>query len=231
MPSKEENEAIVNALKRFSIYPHNLDLYMQAFTHASYSNEHPNSPDYDRLEFLGDSILSMVVSDLLFHQYPDFNSGKLSKTRAALVGGEMLTYFSENSFHFSNLVRYSVGEKNNTRFHKHIDEDIFEALIGAIYLDLGYEKVRSFIEQVYAPLIKTAEGLAEHLDSKGRLQELLMTTIKYVVVSQKNLNTPDCHFVVQARIGEQILGIGEGHSIKEAELNAAEDALRKKVGD
>ena len=231
MINKEENEIIVELLKQFDIIPSNLNLYLQALTHASYSNEHKNSPSYDRLEFLGDSILDMVVADLLFSEYPNANSGSLSKMRSALVQGEMLTYFSEKSFHLADYVRYSVGEKDNIRFHKHIDEDVFEALIGAIYLDQGYECCRNVLKKIYEPLIHTADNFAKHIDSKGTLQEIMGTNIAYIVVSQKNINSPDVKFQVHAKIGNQILGIGEGRTIKEAEINAANDALRKKVGD
>ena len=231
MSDKLFNEEIVKILEQFHVIPQKIEIYQEALTHASYTNEHKNSPCYDRLEFLGDSILDMIIADFLFEAYPQANSGQLSKMRSALVKGEMLTYFSEQSFHLAEHVRYSVGEKDNVRFHKHIDEDVFEALLGAIYLDQGYEKCRQILFEIYQPLLKTAVDYAKHLDSKGALQELLGTNINYVVVSQKNLNSADVKFQVHAKVGDQILGIGEGRTIKEAEINAANDALRKKVGD
>ncbi len=224
-----DNEALESLLARFSIKSDNLSLYQQAFTHASYSNEHADSPDYDRLEFLGDDVVDLIITESLSKAFPEASSGKLSKMRSALVNGDILSHFTEDILHSDVLVRYSVGEKDNVRFHKHIHEDVFESFIGAVYLDQGFLKAREIVLYVYGDMIKNAWQYAEHLDSKGRLQELMLTNINYVVVSQKNINTPDCHFIVHAKINDQILGIGEGHTIKEAELNAAEDALKKRV--
>ena len=116
-------EGLDALLGRFGIVPKDISLYEMAFTHASYTNEHPNSPSYDRLEFLGDAVLDLVIASYAYKNYPTLNSGQLSKVRALLVEGKTLTDFSENRFGFASLVRYSVGEKGNTRFHKHINED------------------------------------------------------------------------------------------------------------
>ena len=102
---------------------------------------------------------------------------------------------------------------------------------GAVYLDQGYEAARKIVIDVFTPLLDVALNLSKKRDSKGRLQELMNgVVINYVVVSQTNINREDCHFVVEARLGKDILGRGEGHNIKEAEINAASDALSKKVG-
>ena len=218
-------------LKTFAIVPHNISLYEEAFTHASYTNEHPQEKDYDRLEFLGDSILDMVIADMLYAFYPDANSGVLTKMRAVLVEGKTLTDFSENRFGFSSLVRYSVGEKANGKFHTHIDEDVFEAFIGACYLDQGYLATRKILSDIYTPLLSKAKAYAEKADSKSLLQEYLGgVTIDYVTVSILNQNTDNVRFIVEARLGTAVLGRGEGHNSKEAETNAAFDALQKKVG-
>lgn len=215
----------------FNLEPHDVSLYEQAFTHASYHNEHPAEMDYDRLEYLGDSILDMTVADLLFHEYPECNSGVLSKMRSVLVSGTSLTRFSEDVYGFSSLVRYSKGEKDNTRFHKHIDEDVFESFIGAVYLDQGYLKVREVIDQIFSPYLKEAYVKINEMDSKGRLQELVKDNIEYVKISESNVNTDDVSYVVEARYAGQVLGVGKGHNIKEAQNRAALDALSKKVGN
>lgn len=218
-------------LDQFSIVTDNISLYETAFTHASYANEHSEAIDYDRLEFLGDSILDMVVADLLYQKFPKAKSGQLSKMRANLVEGETLTYLSEEKYHFAELVRYSVGEKDNTRFHKHINEDVFEAFIGAIYVDKGYIFVRKIVEDIFLPLIENYDEVLIRVDPKSHLQELLASNIIYEVINVKNLNSPDVSYKVAAKLGTTILGIGEGHNIKEAEKRAATDALLKNVGE
>lgn len=215
----------------FQIVPKDISLYEQAFTHASYSNEHQECPSYDRLEFLGDSLLDMIIGDLVYQSNPTANSGTLTKMRAALVEGKTLTHFSEDVYGFDKLVRYSVGEKDNTKFHKHIDEDVFESFIGAVYLDQGYTTVRRILIDIFSPLLDEAMEVSLRRDSKSRLQELLKgAVIQYVVIKQENLNSPDVCFTVEARYGTMTLGIGKGHNTKEAEINAAYDAISKKVG-
>lgn len=217
--------------ERFHILPHDVSLYEQAFTHASYSNEHKDCPSYDRLEFLGDSLLDMIVGDMVYKANPEANSGVLSRMRAALVEGRTLTHFSEEVFGFASLVRYSQGEKDNTKFHKHIDEDVFESFIGAVYLDQGYEFVRKLLIEIYIPLLDHAMDVSIKRDSKSRLQEMLNgAVIQYKVIKQENLNSDDVCFTVEARCGDVSLGIGKGHNTKEAEINAASDAISKKVG-
>ncbi len=226
------SDQILELLSEFDIKPNDLKIYDQAFTHASYTNEHPDSPSYDRLEYLGDSILDMVIADLLYKKYPNDKSGLLSKKRSVLVEGKMLTFFSEEKYHLAPLVRYSEGEKNNVKFHKHIHEDIFEAWIAAIYVDQGYETVRRVIEKIYAPYIENVDELLEDSDAKSKLQEMLGgISIEYAVISQKDLYSENVSFTVEARAGGMPLGIGTGHNTKEAEINAAKDALSKRVGD
>jgi ribonuclease-3 len=223
-------EGLDKVFKRFHIVPNDVSLYEMAFTHASYTNEHPAEKDYDRLEFLGDSILDMVIGDFVYQKYPDADSGRLSKMRSALVEGKTLTNFSENCYDFADLVRYSVGEKGNIRFHHHINEDVFESFIGATYLDQGYEFVRSMLSEIYKPLIEKAFELADNSDPKSSLQELLKSDVEYVLVSQSNLNTQDVNYVIEARVGTAVLGKGQGHNRMQAETAAAKDALSKKVG-
>lgn len=226
------NEELEELLKKFNIETEQYDLYLQAFTHASYSNEHKSSPSYDRLEFLGDSLFDMIVGDMVFFNFPEYNSGNLTKARAALVSGKTLSELSEKIFGFDKLVRYSEGEKNNVNFHTHINEDVFESFIAAVYLDQGYDFVRRLIITIFTPYLNEAVDISLQRDSKSRLQEILNgQVIKYVVIKQENLNTSDVSFTVEARLNNVVLGTGKGHNIKEAEINAASDALDKKVGN
>lgn len=223
-------EGLLSALERFSIHPNDISLYEMAFTHASYTNEHPECHSYDRLEFLGDAVLDMVMAEELYRRFPEKNSGEMSKARAVLIEGKTLTDFSENRFGFAPLVRYSIGEKSNTRFHQHIDEDIFESFIGACYLDQGFDFVRRLLLDIYEPLFKDLQARVDESDPKTRLQELVHSNIDYVLAHQANLNSPDVCYRVNAQIQGTILGTGIGHNIKEAEINAAKDALSKRVG-
>lgn len=217
-------------LDQFHIKPNDISLYEKAFTHASYTNEHPECESYDRLEFLGDSILDLVVAEIVFEHYPKEKSGMLSKMRAYLVEGKMLTTFSENRFGFDKLVRYSIGEKTNGHFHKRIHEDIFEAFIGACYLDQGFNFVKKLLEEIYNPYLDDLKIRANLMDSKTRLQESLNVNIDYVQIKATNINKENVCYVVEARVGDVVLGVGQGHNLKEAQTNAANDALSKKVG-
>lgn len=223
-------EGLQEILARFGIQTKDIALYEMAFTHASYSNEHKECPSYDRLEFLGDAVLDMVISSTLYRRFPQCNSGQLSKMCALLVEGKTLTSFSEKRFGFANLVRYSVGEKGNTRFHKHINEDIFEAFVGAVYLDQGFPFVERLLLDIYDPILPDLLKDLKDSDPKTRLQEILSSNIDYVCVEQTGLNSPDVCYVVEARVQGTVLGIGRGHNTKEAEMMAARDALAKRVG-
>lgn len=225
-------EGLVETLKEFHIETENIALYEEAFTHRSYTNEHNDCPCYDRLEFLGDSILDMVVGTLVYDYFPDGNSGVLSKARAALVEGRTLSSLSESVYGFASLVRYSQGERLNVKHHTKINEDVFESFIGAVYLDQGYEFVKNIIINVFKPLLPLALNISVSRDTKSRLQEMLKgSNIDYQVIEQKNLNSDNVSYTVQATVGGEVLGVGTGRNIREAETNAARDALEKKVGN
>ncbi len=219
--------------QRFRIVPNDVSLYREALTHASYTNEHKDCPCYDRLEFLGDSLLDRIVGDRVYHHFPTAPSGTLSKARSALVEGKTLTALSEDVYGLASLVRYSEGEKDNTRFHTHIDEDVFESFVAAVYLDQGYDFVRKRVIEIFSPLLPKAIGLVNQRDAKSRLQEARGgEVIQYIVVSKKNIeDANNCHFIVEARCHDLVLGCGEGHNTKEAEVKAAQDALNKKAGN
>ena len=230
--SLTENE-LVKRLQELGIKFNDIELYMEAITHRSYTNEHPESTCYDRLEFLGDSILDMVIGDFLFNLYPTANSGVLSKMRAALVEGKTLTKLTVEVLKVDTLVRYSIGEKNNVRFHTHINEDVFEAFVAAIYLDQGYVFTRKFLLDIFTPYLKEAESLAMLGDYKGKLQQALKdnSKIKYNIISQNNLLTPDVNYIAEVCFDGTPIGKGEGHNKKEAKERAALDALNKMAGD
>lgn len=221
------DEKLIEFLNGLNIKPNDITLYEQAFTHPSFSNEHRDCPSYDRLEFLGDSLLDMIVGEMVFNYYITGNSGNLSKARSALVSGETLSKLSEQVYKCSSLVRYSKGELLNPN-HKKIDEDVFEAFLGAMYLDQGFDFTKKFIESVFDPLLPNALILNDYRNPKGVLQETLSENrIKYVNTIQRKIKDDLWEFTVEARADNVVIGKGVGKNKKEAEINAAKDALIK----
>ena len=208
-------------------------LLQTAFTHRSYLNENRDTAreHNERLEFLGDAVLELVVTEFLFAKYPDKPEGDLTAYRAALVNtqsiGEAATKLGMNDF-----LLLSRGESRDTgRARQIILANAFEALIGAIYLDQGYVAAKDFIaKQLFH---KTDDVVARRLwqDAKSRLQEIAQekngATPSYQLVSQSGPDH-DKIFVVGAFIGSEKIAIGEGRSKQEAEQAAAEKALTVK---
>lgn len=213
-------------IESLGIHPINLNLYDAAFTHASYRNEHRGSLDYDRLEFLGDAVLDLVVGDLIYRQHPDYNSGKLSKLRQQIVEGHNLCDLAIR-YGFPPYVRFSEGEKKNAAFHGHIFEDVFESFIGAVYLDHGFDFVYHLISTVMADYISGAKFAGE-FDWKSKLQEEIQGEFKsgvtYEIVNQVGPNTSPT-FTAVCKVDGVILGTGTGHNKKLAMANAAKEAL------
>lgn len=221
-------EGLDKILEDFNIKTDNISLYESAFTHRSYTNENKDVTDYDRLEFLGDSLLDMIVGDMVFHYFPNDPSGVLSKARSALVSGKTLSLLSREVYNFASIIRYSKGELTNISNHTHVEEDVFEAFLGAVYLDQGYEFVRDIIVKIFEPLLPISLKVNDERNSKGILQEKLGTEkLDYVVVSSHNISPDKWCYKVEVRLGKQILGTGEGNNTHAAEVAAAKDALSK----
>lgn len=216
----------------FSLKINNLDLYQEAFTHNSFSNERHLRKNYERLEFFGDSILEFKTSVFLFHKYKEFNNeGKLTKMRQSLVCEDSLSYVAKK-VNLGKLIRLGVGEINSRGFEKKsILADVFESVLAAIYLDLGDSAVDTWLNQVLFvdDIIQQIEGTIH--DYKTELQELVQldrrNELKYVVIEQKRLDDNSNIFKVEAIIDNVKFGHGTGNSKKIAEQNAAKDALTK----
>ncbi len=213
-------------IESFGLKPKNLALYGMAFTHASYYNENRGSPDYDRLEFLGDAVLDMVVGDLVYRNHPDWRSGKLSRARAQIVEGKCLSELAIN-MGFAPYVRFSVGEKKNAAYHNHIFEDVFESFIGCVYLENGFDFVYRFLSKLLYPYISGGEQ-AGAIDWKTKLQEEIQSEFRspltYQVVSESGI-AQDKTFTVACLVDGVVLGTGVGHNKKQAETEAAKEAL------
>lgn len=209
----------------------NPDLYLSAFTHRSYLNEHRSFhlPHNERLEFLGDAVLELVSTEYLYENY-SHPEGELTNFRSALVNYKMLSDIAKR-LGLEKYLLMSRGEAKDTgRARQVILANCIEAVIGAMYLDSGYKACEKFItREILVELVKIIDE-GEYMDPKSRLQELaqekLGITPTYVVVSETG---PDHNkvFVVQALVGSDEVGRGTGPSKQEAEISAATDALKR----
>ncbi|MBI4093687.1 ribonuclease III [Candidatus Kaiserbacteria bacterium] len=211
----------------------NRALLEQAFTHRSYLNENREleREHNERLEFLGDAVLELVVTEFLYEKYPAKPEGDLTAYRAALVNTQSISE-AGTKLGMNEFLLLSRGESRDTgRARQIILANAFEALIGAIYLDAGYKESQRFIaEQLFH---KTDDVVSKRLwqDAKSRLQEIAQGTVgvtpTYELSSQSGPDH-DKRFVVAARIGDERIATGEGHSKQEAEQDAAQKALAAK---
>lgn len=223
-------------LEESGIEFHDISLYEMAFTHASYQHEHYGScKDYDRLEFVGDGVLDLIIAKLIYEACPTKNSGSLSKMRSSLVRGPALSKYARD-FHFEKYIRISNGELRNSdnKIQDRILEDVFEAFIGAYYLDNGYDKVYKMIEKIFMVDIDGYDENTIIFDYKSKLQEIVQGDCKGQVVYEVLLeegNPQNKHFEIAAKIDEVVLGVGNGSSKKRAEQDAAKNALEKRVTD
>lgn len=207
------------------IETNNEELYKTALTHTSYANEN-NVISYERLEYLGDAVLELIMSDYLYNNtnYPE---GVMTKTRAKYVCEEALYEYCLKLGLNEYILLGHGEEENGGRLRKAIVADVFEAIIGAIYLDKGIEEAKRFINDNVIKVIENED--VDFNDYKSLLQELVQTdkrSLEYVVVSE----TGPAHnkeFEVIAKIDDIIYGRGIAHSKKEAEQQAACDALKK----
>lgn len=209
-------------LKKYNIDIKNKDLLLEALTHSSYANEHESS-SYERLEYLGDAVLQVIVSDYLFNN-EDLSEGEMSKKRASFVCEEALYEYSKD-VGYAPYIRVGHGQIDN--INETIVADIFEAILGVIYLDKGFDVAKKYIYEVVIPYIK--KGVVFLKDYKSALQEDVQTTkksVEYVLVKEEG-PAHDKTFVVEARVDKMLYGKGIGKSKKEAEQNAAKDALKR----
>lgn len=212
---------------KLNIKPNDLKNYYTAFCHSSYVNEKHIKSDYERLEFLGDAVLELVMSDYLYKNL-DVKEGDMTKLRASYVCENALYVYSTD-LQLSSYIKVGHGEEiDGGRFKKVIMADIFEALMGAIYLDLGFDTVKKVILNVTVPYIEDP-NIVFFSDYKSALQELVQTeqrTLEYVVVNEYG-PAHNKTFEVVVKVDDIIYGKGIAGSKKEAEQEAASDALKK----
>ena len=225
-------EKLVELQKKIGIEFKNTDILLQALTHRSYLNENTSWPleHNERLEFLGDAVLELVVTDHLYKNYPQ-PEGELTNWRAAIVNAVILSKIC-GKFDLNDYILLSRGEAKDTgRARQFILANAIEALIGAIYLDQGYAMAEKFVDKFVIVELPTIIEQKAYRDSKSRLQEEAQDKVgitpTYEVLKEWG---PDHarNFEVGVFLGSELVGQGSGLSKQEAQQMAAEDALKKK---
>ncbi len=210
-------------LERFNIKFKNSKLLETALTHSSYANEHKGCDNYERLEFLGDAVLEVVTSEY-FYLHTNYKEGEMTKLRANYVCEKALATYAKE-LGIDEDIRLGHGQMHN--LNDTIIADVFEAVVGAIYLDQGYLVAKKYIDTIIIPYIK--KEMDFNADYKTKLQELVQTgkkSVEYEVVKEYG----EAHkkvFEVVVKIDDIIYGRGKGSSKKEAEQRAALNAYNK----
>ena len=213
-------------LEKFSIKPINTHLYELAFLHESYSNENGLSECYERLEFLGDAVLDLVVSEFLYNKDSNLTEGELTRIRSNYVCKKALyTYSTELGL--DQYIKLGASLELTRREINSVISDVFESFIGALYLDLGLDKVKEFLFETVIPHIENEDVF--FYDYKSEIKQLcdqdcLVITYELIKEEGKPHNKT---FTMAAMINGEKYGTGTGGSKKEAEQNAARVALSK----
>lgn len=258
------NEFIISVLKKYEIYEiHNLELYQQAFTHKSYSyttnkaEEIVDKPEgaldlretnLERIEFLGDSVLSVVIAKYLFERFPKQNEGFLTKIRTKLVNGEALAYFSkELGFGEYILMSRHIEDKCNGRTSTNILEDVLEAFIGALFIDfnkieigeaclysdlysgVGFQICEKFIVNLIEEKVNFEDLISNDTNFKDQLSKYYRDTynisVTYKHISCETFENQKNFVVDVVRSDGETIARGEGKTKKKAEQNASRNAL------
>ena len=213
-------------LKELQIKTNNMELYYEALRHPSYNNENHLKDNHERLEFLGDAVLELLISDYLY-LHKSIEEGEMTKLRAAYVCENAL-YEYALKINLPDYIMLGKGEEaNGGKKRKTILADTFEALIGAIYLDKGLEEAKGFIQMTIIPYLK--EETVFFKDYKSQLQEAVQTNKKSVIYDLIEESGPSHKkkFTYVVKVDGIVLGKGSSGSKKEAEQEAAKDAMRK----
>lgn len=218
--------------KNIGITFKNKDLLTESLTHRSYINEYPrwHLPHNERLEYLGDAVLELLVSEELFKKFPTYPEGQLTVFRAALVNYQILAKVAER-IGLQNFILMSRGEKKDTgKAREVILANAMEAVIGAIYLDQGFEKMRPFVDMFVMSNLDAVLANKSYKDAKSELQEVVQEKFKLTPTYDVLEESGPAHkriFKMGVYFGEKLIADGSGASKQEAELEAAKSALKK----
>jgi ribonuclease III len=209
-------------------------LFELAVTHRSYAFEQPDPPPHnERLELLGDSVLGLIVTDQVFHAYPELAEGEMATIRASVVNSVALAEVARE-LDLGRWIRLGRGEEaSGGRDKSSVLADALEAVIGAIYLTYGMARVTGVFGPIFASRIETVVETGESFDSKGALQEAVVRTGAPRPSYEVGSSGPDHdkRFVARVFVRGELFGAGSGRSKKEAELNAAREALGRLNGN
>ncbi|RJQ31082.1 MAG: ribonuclease III [Actinobacteria bacterium] len=228
---KKIDNRLALAQKKLKVTFNNQDLLVEALTHRSYLAENPKKEiTNEKLEFLGDAVLDLVVTDFIYNNYRKLSEGDLAKLRANIVNAEVLATIAKK-LKIGEYIVLGKGAEHTGRKTDSILGDAVEAIIGAIYLDQGIDKSNDFIIKNFKSIIKSKYKLKDYSDPKTALQEraILKTSQMpiYKIVKEKG-PYHDRTFHAEVFIGDKMLASGEGKSKKKAEQQAAAKALRLK---
>ncbi len=211
-------------------------LLKQAFIHRSYINENRSSglEHNERLEFLGDAVLELAITNFLYRKFPEMNEGELTSLRSALVNADTCAKVAE-TLGANDFLLLSKGEsKDNGRARQYILANTLEAIIGAIYMDQGFDGAEKFILTHITPLIEEIIKKGAWIDAKSLFQEKAQehenTTPSYKTLHESGPDH-DKKFTIGVYIGKDLVGEGSGQSKQDAEQEAARDALKNKGWD
>ena len=216
----------------FGIETESNELYQYALTHASYTKEKnlPSTQCYERLEFLGDAVLKLTISDVLFKKYPDSSEGELSKIRGILVSDNTLAKIAKNNGLQELIIMSKHEEKQGHKKLNSVCACVFEAVLGAYYLDGKFNQIVKYIEKTFEPYIDEVQKHFVKFNAKAVLQEytqgLNKTTPIYTVI---NTSGPahKTEFEIEVRFNDEVLAVEKGSTKKEAEQKCAYTACEK----
>lgn len=232
MKNETKNKSIKELIVSLGVEPKDIKIYEAAFTHRSFINEHRGDKTLshnERLEFLGDAVLELIISEYLFHKYPERPEGELTSFRAATVKTDTLAEVAKE-LDYGSYLRMSHGEEaTGGRSKDYLLANTFEAVLGAVYLDQGYEVCREFISRILIPRIDEIVNKRLDIDAKTKFQEEAQAKFKmtpvYKVLDEIGPDH-DKRFVMGVYLGEKEYGKGEGASKQRAEEAAASEALK-----
>lgn len=210
---------------------HDKDLLMEALTHRSYLNENASwrVSHNERLEYLGDAVLELIISEALFRKFPNFPEGQLTLLRAALVNYQMLALVAQE-MDLDQFLLMSKGERGDSKKAKEVIlANAFEAFVGAVYLDQGFSVAEKFIKKMVFEKIDGILEAGTYKDPKSELQEIVQEKFKVTPTYEVIAESGPAHeriFRVAVLFGEKRVAEGEGSSKQEAELEAAREALK-----
>jgi ribonuclease-3 len=207
-------------------------LLLTALTHTSYSVENDDTPSYERLEFLGDALLELGTTEIIFALMPDEREGPMTKLRASVVDVTTLGAIGR-ALDLGSAIRLGVGERRSGGADRDsILSDVVEAVLGAMFIDGGLDQVRGFVRRVWTPKITENLAASATTDARSQLQELLARTNREVLFRYERTGPDhDAVFTAEALVGGVVVGRGAAGSKKAAAIAASGDALSSGIDD